>query len=193
MPKEGRKEKDRVIKEGFNQKKTNALSKKALAVVRKQAKKDEKDRKTRSDHLKHLRELRKLEQEEEQSILAEQAIENGADGEENAKEAYRMLQDMRWAYKKVGGRRKLVELAESGDKEFINIVKELMKIESSLMTARIRSKGEEGGNQAVYVVLKGLEAPPVPVSDTIDLKQIQKALTPEGGEYGNKDDVYDRR
>lgn len=104
--------------------------------------------------------------------------------------AYQMLQDMRYVYRKVKGRKKLAELIEADDKQFVFMVKELMKIESQLMSAKIRAREDLNGTaqQTVFVVLKGLEDGPqildvTPGDEDIDHKQIAAALTPEGAEY----------
>ena len=117
-------------------------------------------------------------------------IEN-IDGDDE-KSAHRMLADMRWVYRKVHGRRKLKELVESDDKQFVSMVKELMKIESALMTANIRKDGDVAvgggtGQQNFFVVLKGLEDDTKMVSavldKTVDMKQITRAMNPDENSY----------
>ena len=78
------------------------------------------------------------------------------------------------------------------DKEFKFMVKELLKIEASLMAAKIRKEGdtESPGSrqQNFFVVLKGLEEEKKLLSDagvvdkTVDMKQIQRAINPDLGE-----------
>ena len=111
---------------------------------------------------------------------------------EDEKSAYQMLSDLRYAYRnskgagRAVGKKRLVELMEA-DPEFKFMVKELMKIESALLAAKIRTK-ETGGdtNQMVFVVLKGLEDEKKFEADggTLDVKQITRAMNPDGSEYG---------
>jgi len=100
------------------------------------------------------------------------------------KSAYQMLQDMRWIYRHVHGRKRLKALVEDDDKQFVFMVKELMKIEASLMAAKVR-KGEDlnqPDQRSFFVVLKGLEDEKKYLSSemdkTIDMGQIQKAINP---------------
>ena len=108
--------------------------------------------------------------------------------EDGGKSANQMLADMRWAYQKMKGRKKLLELIKDDDKQFVFMVKELMKIESSLLTAQMRKEGDiqGGGQQNFFVVLKGLEDSPGvkgAVDKTIDLNQIQDALNPNAQRF----------
>jgi hypothetical protein len=110
------------------------------------------------------------------------------DETDDTKSANQMLQDMRWVYREVQGRRKLLKLIKSDDKQFVLMVKELMKIETALLSAKIRKEGDIGGgnNQNFFVVLKGLDDDKkvVQVMDkTIDMKQIENALNPNAEEY----------
>ena len=134
------------------------------------------------------------EAENERRELAKEAAEAAAkEGKEVVQEdeqsAYQMLLDMRYVYKKVDCRKKLKTLIASDDKQFVFMVKELMKIEAQLMSAKIRAKEDlnGGGQQTVFVVLKGLEDMPkvldVTPEENIDQRQIAAALTPEGSEY----------
>lgn len=107
---------------------------------------------------------------------------------DDIKSANQMLQDMRWVYREVKGRRKLLGLIRSDDKQFVVMVKELMKIETALLSAKIRKEGDTGGvgNQNFFVVLKGLDDSSVVkevVDKTIDMKQIENALNPNAEEY----------
>ena len=107
--------------------------------------------------------------------------------EYSKKSANQMLNDMRWIYRAVDGRKKLKKLVQDDDKQFVIMVKELMKIEASLLTAQIRKDGEIGGvgPQNFFVVLKGLEEVSVKgvVDKTVDMKQIQEALNPNAQKY----------
>ena len=110
------------------------------------------------------------------------------------KAAMQMLNDLRWAYKNAlgagqkKGRERLLAMMET-DADFKFIVKELIKIEGSLMGARIRQPGQGGnGNgdgRTTLVILKGLydevpELKPAGSADkTVDLKQCAEAVQPE--------------
>ncbi len=115
----------------------------------------------------------------------------------DVKLAYQMLQDLRHAYRfSIGpngkkGRSRLLELMKS-DAEFKSMVKELVKVETSLVAASIRKSGEGPGGgpqtQNFFVVLKGLEDekkffPCEGEDKTIDMKQIRNAIDPDSGAY----------
>ena len=106
------------------------------------------------------------------------------DEENDDKSAHKMLQDMRYVYRKANGRSKLLKLIKSDDRQFMALVKELMKIEAALMAAKIKKDGDGNGGMSAFVVLKGLEdAAPVMsallnIPSTINLNQIDHALNP---------------
>lgn len=216
--KEGRKTKDAPISENFNTDKTIKLNRASLAAAKKQAmanarqaKDDEAERrklrkeKTALERKIMREQLVKMAQkgleateeeaEDERRELAKEAAEAAKKrgepepSKEDEQSAYQMLQDMRYVYKKVDGRMKLKNLIASDDRQFVFMVKELMKIEAQLMSAKIRAKEDlnGGAQQTVFVVLKGLEDMPkvldVTPDDDIDHRQIAAAMTPEGGEY----------
>jgi hypothetical protein len=127
--------------------------------------------------------------------------------ESNTKSAYQMLEHLRYAYRNSKsttsgkkGRARIVELMND-DKEFKFIVKELLKIEASLLSAKIRKEGDNDGGkggvgqQNFFVVLKGLEDEKKLLSDagvvdkTVDMKQIQRAMNPEMGEVYEVEEV----
>lgn len=97
-----------------------------------------------------------------------------------------MLQDMRAVYKELGGREKLLSYVSTGDAQFVNLIKELIKVETSLITAKLRrninSKDNGNGRRNFFVVLKGLHDPTAalddPKNENIDLAQIERALNP---------------
>lgn len=215
--KEGRKTKDALISENFNTNKTIKLNRAALAAAKKEAMSNARKAKEDDAERKRLRkektalerkimreqlikmaqkglEATEEEAENERRELAKEAAEAAAkDGkkavQEDEQSAYQMLLDMRYVYKKVDGRKKLKTLIASDDKQFVFMVKELMKIEAQLMSAKIRAKEDlnGGAQQTVFVVLKGLEGMPkmldVTPEDDVDHRQIAAALTPEGSEY----------
>ena len=126
------------------------------------------------------------EDDREMELLARQQAlaEGGEVSEEEVAEAYKMLQDMRWVYRMVNGREKLKKLVEGNDRQFVAMVKELLKIESAIMTAKIRTKEERlgEGQKTVLVILKGLEEDKkyIDVTPTdVDTRQIAQMLNPE--------------
>lgn len=204
---EGGQPKDKVLMDGFNTKKRNNLSQSLLRKAKlEKARQDNEKRKAERD----------LQALEEQVKLARQAMgkkpkekveddsesdSNPANPEDDVKSAYQMLQDMRWVYKNVKGRQRLKELC-ADDKQFLFMVKELMKIEAGLMSAKIKRNedGEGGGQTTVFVVMKGLvdDIPAAPKSKArvidvgdndgdgdqeVDFKQIEHMLNPESPPY----------
>lgn len=81
------------------------------------------------------------------------------DMEDFSESDFQMLQDMRAVYKKLGGQKKLLSFIKQNDKAYELMVKELMKLESSMKQAEIRRNDAPGGagNGNVFVILKGLE------------------------------------
>lgn len=152
--------KDAVITENFNPEKRGALG---------------------------IRELKKRIASLADKVKVEGAIENS---EKNSKKnieiedkdsTHQMLLDMRSVYKTVGGKAKLLKLIKDDDKLLMAMVKELLKIESSLLAAEIRNKDNNSGNgnQVTFVILKGLQTEEdVIKSNTIDLEQITDAVNP---------------
>ena len=164
--KEGRKQKDAELVEGFNQQKIESpLGRQEKAQLNKQVK-DQKQapRKTRQD----------------------------LDDIDLVGECGETLADLRYAYKYSSGpsgkrgKLRLEELMED-DSIFKFAIRELIKMETAVLVAR--SKKVEGGgvaNQNFFVVLKGLEDGPRQISGTVgtgdkvvDIAQIGRALNPE--------------
>ncbi len=186
--------KDRVVTDGFNRKKKVEVTRKELREAKLEQQRilaEQRARDRQRDKLeKQLAKLRgaggKVDEEP-----ADKEVDDGApdiDEEKAVKSAYQMLEDMRHVYRKCNGRKKLLDLMKD-DKQFIFMVKELMKIEASLLGAQIRAKtdgnGKGGGNQTTFVILKGLEdekvdkAKVIKVDNTIiDMQQIENALNP---------------
>lgn len=101
------------------------------------------------------------------------------------KNAYQMLEDMRHAYRHGGGRKKLGDFAQADDRNFVFLVKELMKIEAALLSAKIRRENtavNSANQQNFFVVIKGLEDGPAPMvgamGDGVDFARIQRAVDP---------------
>ena len=78
-----------------------------------------------------------------------------------ARQALEMLSDMRFVYKKLGGKKKLQKMLKEDDKLYVAMVKELLKIESALMAVQLRKvdtvDNSGNGRQNFFVVIKGLE------------------------------------
>ncbi len=123
---------------------------------------------------------------------------------DNLQAAYDMLLHMRYAYRNskgptgAKGRQRLVELMNN-DADFKFAVKELLKIESALLAAKIRKEGDGvvgGSNQNFFVVLKGLESErpmlEAMTDKTVDMKQIQKAMNPDENSYEPEEEVNQR-
>jgi hypothetical protein len=176
--KEGRKSKDAEISDNFNtEKKIVPSAKDKLAALAEKRRLAREAGLTRAQDIAHYG-------EEPKPVEATPL----AGDDEDSRSAYKMLQDMRWVYKDLKGREKLRELVESDDRQFVFMVKELMKIEAALLAAKIRKTGEEEGkgvNQNFFVVLKGLESDKKILEMTdkdVDMKQISRALNPDGSE-----------
>ncbi len=209
----GRPPKDAPITNNFNQTKigAHATKKEILAAkraMRMETQRQEYERQKQQIDLDKLAGIVKKAQEkvgvpdeqaedgeEEQEELGEPVPKSKIAPDDDEKSAQQMLQHLRYAYRNaVGptgkkGRARLVELMEN-DGEFKFAVKELMKIESSLLAAKIR-KADDGrggvGQQNFFVVLKGLEDEKKylgagRVDKTVDMKQIQRAINPDMGE-----------
>jgi hypothetical protein len=156
----GRKTKDKEITDNFNREKKGNLSQRQLKKVQKQAK--------ANNELPDISDL--------------DAIIN-SDDDDNF--AFQMLRDMREAYKSVNGKQKLMDLV-ANNKDFSSMVKELLKVESAILSAKMKEKdnGITGGSAAVFVIIKGLEdekrvKEAIKLTDTgVDLEQVMNALNP---------------
>jgi Icc-related predicted phosphoesterase len=194
MPvKTGRKEKDALIKDGFNRDK-GTMSKAELVRIKKQAKLDKAQ--AEMERLKKERALERLSDQigvlrEKVSAAPQKLPEKedvSVDGQEeqDVKSAYQMLEHLRYAYRNSKsdtgkkGKQRLVELMEK-DAEFKFMIRELVKVEASLLSAKIKSKEDPAQtNNMVFVVLKGLEDEKKVMASmgNIDMKQIDNALNP---------------
>lgn len=125
-------------------------------------------------------------------------------GPNDLKAAYDMLLHMRFAYRNSKGptgkkgKQRLVELMNN-DADFKFAVKELLKIESALLSAKIRKEGDGavgGSNQNFFVVLKGLETEKTILEamkdNSVDMKQIQRAMNPDEHSYEPEEEVNQR-
>ena len=207
----GKAAKDKVIVDGFNHKKKtpkfapleDRQLKKAMRIVAKASKpitdleksiaeakllQKQVDKETEAAEKAFAAAALRVELANEVSPAEIPTSPNSPDDANDAKSAYQMLQDMRWVYRNVRGRKKLKDMVDSDDKQFLFMVKELMKIETSLLSAKIRTKEDNtvGGQQTVFVVLKGLDSPmqkvvdvSVPVDDRRYIERAQRMINPD--------------
>jgi hypothetical protein len=193
MPKKpGIKPKDSPISDNFNVAKKGNLSQAELKKAKREAKLE-----------RERQELANLEQQQaldrvQKRIDALKGVMEGKpvpepetpepeDESDDLKSAYRMLKDLRYAFQnskgKDGkkGRQRLVSMMET-DAEFKFMIKELVRIETALLSAKIRTKETTPGdtNNMVFVILKGLEDEKKVMKqiEGIDMKQIDNALNP---------------
>ena len=181
VKKGGVKRKEAAFDDNFNSKKKLGAS---PAELREMARK-----KKNEDNKRRAKEKRMLKLQEELDRLKAESGEEGdaASGSESNDDesAYKMLMDMRHIYRTVKGRKRLQEMVLDDPKQFGFLVKELLKIETALMAAKIRSKesGVESG-MTTFVILKGLEnekdivAMHTQGNKTIDVTQISDAVNP---------------
>jgi len=131
------------------------------------------------DNFNGIKENNLSKKEEKQAMSQSEAEELSILG--NDDEAYKLLKDMRWIYRTVGGRRKLKKLMKEDDKQFITMMKEMFKMESAIMASKLkRGDGMGGGDPSYFVILKGLHDTPVAeqTTDGLDTRQIEHAINP---------------
>jgi hypothetical protein len=182
--KPGVKVKGSKIMDGFNEKKIYEMTPE-----------EKLEQKRRRERISKRNYRAKKKAKEERAARMAQGLPEEDRPEDDYKSAYQMLQDMRWVYKNVNGRKRLKDLVEDDDKQFVSMVKELMKIESALLAARARKNEDVGGQgqQNVFVILKGLEDEqkylPAGESDkTVDMRQVERATNPEYQDLGEEDE-----
>jgi hypothetical protein len=177
MAKVGAIPKNSKIADNFNTDKKMGASKEELRALRRAQRRDkEKIQKKEQKVLELQAELETLTGKED----------TGASEEYNDKSAYKMLMDMRHIYNSVKGRAKLKEMVLDDPKQFGFLVKELLKIETALMSAKIRSKESGmGSNVTTFVILKGLDDEKNIVNGIVDITgrgvdvaQIRDAINP---------------
>jgi hypothetical protein len=123
----------------------------------------------------------------EKRRLYRQAYRKAKKAGENIPKSTQLLDDMRWVYRQVGGRRRLEKFIKENPKAFELMVKELMKLESQIKQGELK-KGDTTGDepQSVLVVLKGLgDERRYPVNSggegpAIDMRPV---LSPDGSNY----------
>jgi hypothetical protein len=214
----GRKTKDAAISDNFNLAKLDGMSQKELNKARRLAMAERKkiedgNKKAAEELLKVSDQLAKIGKKVglDVGVEAPAPPASASDIQESdepskdsdAQSAYQMLQNLRYAFKNaVGpsgkkGKQRLVELMGT-DTEFKFFVKELTKIEASLLSAKIRKEGDGngqgGGQQNFFVILKGLEEEKKFITTgsddkTVDLKQITRAINPTQGEVYEEEEA----
>jgi hypothetical protein len=155
-PAGGRKTKDREITDNFNPNKRGNLSKRELNKVK------------NSNPLPDIPDI--------------EDVDGLLDGDSLS---FRILKDMREAYTSANGKTKLKTMM-GNDKDFAAVVKELLKVESALLSAKMKKDGDGGpsNSAAVFVIIKGLEdevrvKKAIKLTDTgVDLEQVMNALDP---------------
>jgi hypothetical protein len=92
----------------------------------------------------------------------------------------------------------LLDLVKDDPKQFRDLIKELMRVETALMVRELNKKEVGGGSvdsPAVFVILKGLETPEQAVSKyndpDVDLAQIENALNPSAEKPIEAEEVKD--
>jgi hypothetical protein len=203
----GRPLKSQAIDDGFNKEKLGipkGLSRAAKVKAFAEESKRKRDAKAVREAAATVERLKKsvgIEKEYEDSSVSPVLDNKGGLVEDDGRSAYQMLQDLRYAYKHSEGedgkkgKPRLVELMKS-DSEFKYFVRELMKIEASLLAVKLRRNEEADGSkssqQNFFVVLKGLEGDKQLVQSmtdkTVDLKQIQHAMQAATEEVGHYQD-----
>ena len=180
--KTGRRSKDAGVADNFNSDKIGVLSKKDLARA---------SRKARAVAVQDKLGAQAEAKAEEKKGKPKRKPRAAQEKFEDLASANQMLEDMRFAYRNAAnddglkGKRRLVDLMGS-DPEFKFMIKELMKIEASLIATRIRKEGPEvQDNRMVFVILKGLAEEAVimdKAGQTFEQKQIGILLNPDGTE-----------
>lgn len=158
----GRKTKDREITNNFNPDKRGNLSRRELNKVKKSVKK--------SSFFSDIPDI-----EDVDGLLDGDSV------------SFQILKDMREAYISSNGKNKLKNMVKN-DKDFAVVVKELLKVESALLSAKMKRDGDgdgrTGNSVAVFVIIKGLEDEQrvdkaIKLTDTgVDLEQVMNALDP---------------
>lgn len=171
-------QKGAVVQDGFNRKKRQPRAKTTEEIQEK------------VDTIKAIHDAKQLKiaEEKSQKKLENEAKKESKSEADNEKSAMAMLQDLRYAYRNSKGadgkkgRQRLLDLM-SNDADFKFAMKELMKIEASIASAKIRSKeAQQLSNTTTFVILKGLHDDVVGLkvkSDgVIDMAQVQDAINP---------------
>jgi hypothetical protein len=184
----GKPPKGSAFTENFSQEKEGNLSEEELKRIAKRARYNAWARENRRKKKELLSTIvpRETKQENDKDEVQEPYQNDLDDG----KSPLQMLNDMRNAYAKANGSKKLEKLIKKDDKQFVAMVKELMKIETAILTTKIRAKSEEGGKgggQTVFVILKGLEDEKkimeIVQDKSVDMKQITQAINPDGTDF----------
>jgi hypothetical protein len=82
------------------------------------------------------------------------------------KKEKKLKDDLIWVLEKLGGRRKILQMAKKSDALKVVIIKELLKVEVKELESRLRLKGaQQGGGPGFMFIISGLS----------DVKQIKDA------------------
>jgi hypothetical protein len=183
----GENSKDSIISKGFNPKKKNSLSKAELRKMERTASLEK--ARLETQRLTALDKLAKLERQsteiadkmglkKDKNILPQDPKNNDDENSEM------LLKDMRAIYKMLRGKTKLKALMQD-DKQFLFMVRELMKMESAQMIAKTRRGDEENLGRTVFVVLKGLEEAKELEKEMQNTEKVRvlTAINPDGSDF----------
>jgi hypothetical protein len=184
LGKTGVKPKDSFLGDNFNRKKTG-LSKEALAAARAASKEVTSIEKRNLDEKIQRCDAQIQKLRDKRATLMAQA---GYLEEENLEASPSKMLDHMWKVFRIAGGLKRLQQVMKDDKEFRTMAKEMLKVEGTIS----RNKQQGTGQTTVFVVLKGLEEPPVPIGkegSLIDLEQVKRSLDPEAMPYEEREQI----
>jgi hypothetical protein len=95
------------------------------------------------------------------------------------KKEKKLKDDLTWVMEKLGGRKKILEMAKKSDALKVVIIKELLKVETKELEARLRSKDKGGeAGAGFFMVIAGLGDTERVKKSGMDMKRFGNALTP---------------
>lgn len=185
----GPKTKDSAITEGFNRNR-KGLSKAELARAKREAKAravlEGEKRKSASEELERLAERAGKLRDQLGIAEGEPVFVEEDEAFESSPEE--MIRDLRYAYRKGVGKKKLQEMMKD-ERHGVALIRELVKVEVAFLQAKLRMREDQRpeAQQAVFVVIKGLADEKKYEAEVtgaaIDMKQISRALNPDGTEH----------
>jgi len=128
-----------------------------------------------------MTEAEKAAAEEEKRELAgeTEAAPDAAEDEVLTKKEKKLKDDLTWVMEKLGGRKKILEMAKKSDALKVVIIKELLKVETKELEARLRSKDKGGeAGAGFFMVIAGLGDTERVKKSGMDMKRFGNALTP---------------
>jgi hypothetical protein len=189
----GGKPKDSAITQTVNTDKNDNISRSEQRRINMEKKRIEEENKKKREKL--LKAKQKYQEALEE--LGETDGEIAVDLDES-QFSRQMISDMREVFKSAGGKKMLLDLVKDDPKQFRDLIKELMRVETALMVRELNKKEAASGNvdsPAVFVILKGLETPEQVVNKyndpDVDLAQIENALNPSAEKSVEVEEVKD--